>query len=62
VRGAHVHHAEWPYRAGPNGACCAATVGGREQGLNQRSVDPVANPTRWANGETDPRSAKEGPS
>jgi hypothetical protein len=29
-------------------------------GFHQRSVDPVANPMRWANGETDPRSAKEG--
>jgi hypothetical protein len=29
-------------------------------GLNQRSVDPVANPMRWANGETDPHNAKEG--
>ena len=28
--------------------------------LNQRSVDPVANPMCWANGETDPLSAKEG--
>ena len=28
--------------------------------FHQRSVDPVANPTRWANGETDPRNAKEG--
>jgi hypothetical protein len=28
--------------------------------LDQRSVDPVANPMCWANGETDPRSAKEG--
>ena len=29
-------------------------------GFHQRSVDPVANRTRWANGETDPRNAKEG--
>ena len=29
-------------------------------GLNQRSVDPVANPMCWANGETDPHRAKEG--
>jgi hypothetical protein len=33
---------------------------GARPGLNQRSVDTVANPMRWANGETDPRRAREG--
>jgi hypothetical protein len=32
----------------------AHTAGGEEQGFHQRSVDAVASPTRWANGETDP--------
>jgi hypothetical protein len=59
-RGAHMHHAEWHYRAGPNGALCRHCGRQGSLGLNQRSVDPVANPMCWANGETDPRSAKEG--
>jgi hypothetical protein len=50
-----MHHAEWLYRAGPNGACCAVTREARSRRLHQRSVDTVANPTRWANGETDLR-------
>jgi hypothetical protein len=29
-------------------------------GFHQRSVDPVANPMHWANGETDPHRAEEG--
>ena len=55
-----MHHAEWHYRAGPKGARCAAMREAGSPGFHQRSVDPVANPMCWANGETDPRSAKEG--
>jgi hypothetical protein len=40
-----------------NQANAIMLAGLREAGarrLRQRSVDTVANPTRWANGETDP--------
>jgi hypothetical protein len=52
----------------PNGTCGLARTAhaapllreAGDPGFHQRSVDPVANPMRWANGETDLRSAKEG--
>jgi hypothetical protein len=51
----------------PNGTCGQVQTahpppirqGGTEQGFHQRTVDTVASPMRWANGETDPASSLE---